>query len=95
MAGRGKGPDFVEALARGLDILAAFGVETIPPPPDSNFGGLRMSGKMLRVPLSGSISKPSAMRDCFAGSGTQKPVSYILSGFKMRRSRYSSSDSPE
>jgi IclR family pca regulon transcriptional regulator len=25
MAGRGKGPDFVEALARGLDILAAFG----------------------------------------------------------------------
>src|SRR5215211_5803993 len=25
MAGRGTGPDFVEALARGLDILAAFG----------------------------------------------------------------------
>lgn len=25
MAGRGKGPDFVEALARGLDVLAAFG----------------------------------------------------------------------
>jgi len=25
MAGRGNGPDFVEALARGLDILAAFG----------------------------------------------------------------------
>jgi IclR family pca regulon transcriptional regulator len=25
MAGRGSGPDFVEALARGLDILAAFG----------------------------------------------------------------------
>ncbi len=24
MAGRGRGPDFVEALARGLDILAAF-----------------------------------------------------------------------
>jgi IclR family pca regulon transcriptional regulator len=27
MAGRGKGPDFVEALARGLDILASFGVD--------------------------------------------------------------------
>jgi IclR family pca regulon transcriptional regulator len=27
MAGRGKGPDFVEALARGLDVLAAFGAE--------------------------------------------------------------------
>ena len=27
MAGRGNGPDFVEALARGLDILAAFGVD--------------------------------------------------------------------
>jgi IclR family pca regulon transcriptional regulator len=25
MAGRGRGPDFVEALARGLDILACFG----------------------------------------------------------------------
>jgi IclR family pca regulon transcriptional regulator len=25
MAGRGRGPDFVEALARGLDILASFG----------------------------------------------------------------------
>ena len=25
MAGRGAGPDFVEALARGLDVLAAFG----------------------------------------------------------------------
>ena len=25
MAGRGSGPDFVEALARGLDVLAAFG----------------------------------------------------------------------
>ena len=23
MAGRGHGPDFVEALARGLDVLAA------------------------------------------------------------------------
>jgi IclR family transcriptional regulator, pca regulon regulatory protein len=27
MAGRGRGPDFVEALARGLDILASFGVD--------------------------------------------------------------------
>jgi IclR family pca regulon transcriptional regulator len=27
MAGRGSGPDFVEALARGLDILASFNVE--------------------------------------------------------------------
>ena len=25
MAGRGTGPDFVEALARGLDVLAALG----------------------------------------------------------------------
>jgi IclR family pca regulon transcriptional regulator len=27
MAGRGHGPDFVEALARGLDIVAAFGAD--------------------------------------------------------------------
>src|SRR6478735_2563170 len=27
MAGRGTGPDFVEALARGLDVLACFDVD--------------------------------------------------------------------
>jgi IclR family transcriptional regulator, pca regulon regulatory protein len=27
MAGRGTGPDFVEALARGLDVLACFSAE--------------------------------------------------------------------
>ena len=27
MAGRGTGPDFVEALARGLDVLSGFGVD--------------------------------------------------------------------
>ncbi|MDX6299658.1 MAG: IclR family transcriptional regulator, pca regulon regulatory protein [Nocardioidaceae bacterium] len=27
MAGRGSGPDFVESLARGLDVLASFGAE--------------------------------------------------------------------
>ena len=27
MAGRGSGPDFVESLARGLDILACFGTD--------------------------------------------------------------------
>ncbi|MGR7023116.1 IclR family transcriptional regulator domain-containing protein [Geodermatophilus sp. URMC 62] len=27
MAGRGKGPDFVEALARGLDVLTCFGAD--------------------------------------------------------------------
>ena len=28
MAGRGAGPDFVEALARGLDVLACFGADS-------------------------------------------------------------------
>ena len=27
MAGRGSGPDFVESLARGLDVLACFGTD--------------------------------------------------------------------
>ena len=27
MAGRGEGPDFVEALARGLDVLQCFSAE--------------------------------------------------------------------
>ena len=27
MAGRGQGPDFVEALARGLDVLGCFGAD--------------------------------------------------------------------
>ena len=30
MAGRGAGPDFVEALARGLDVLTCFGLEGRP-----------------------------------------------------------------
>jgi len=27
MAGRGEGPEFIEALARGLDVLRAFGAD--------------------------------------------------------------------
>ena len=27
MAGRGEGPDFVESLARGLDVLQCFSAE--------------------------------------------------------------------
>ena len=30
MAGRGTGPDFVEALARGLDVLTCFDADHPP-----------------------------------------------------------------
>ena len=49
MAGRGHGPDFVEALARGLDILAAFG-------PDRR--GLSLS----EVASAAGLARPTARR---------------------------------
>ena len=49
MAGRGNGPDFVEALARGLDILASFG-------PDSR--GMSLS----EVAAAAGLPRPTARR---------------------------------
>jgi len=49
MAGRGRGPDFVEALARGLDVLACFG--------DSHRG---MS--LSEVAASAGLARPTARR---------------------------------
>jgi len=49
MAGRGRGPDFVEALARGLDILASFG--------DSQRG---MS--LTEVASAAGLARPTARR---------------------------------
>jgi IclR family pca regulon transcriptional regulator len=49
MAGRGRGPDFVEALARGLDILASFG--------DSHRG---MS--LSEVAAASGLARPTARR---------------------------------
>ena len=43
MAGRGTGPDFVESLARGLDILAwAIHPDAFPEPPKGRVA--RVSG---------------------------------------------------
>jgi len=50
MAGRGSGPDFVEALARGLDILASFG------PPDPR--GMSLS----EVAAASGLARPTARR---------------------------------
>jgi IclR family transcriptional regulator, pca regulon regulatory protein len=49
MAGRGRGPDFVEALARGLDILAAFGVE-------------HRSMSLTEVAVAANLARPTARR---------------------------------
>jgi IclR family pca regulon transcriptional regulator len=49
MAGRGKGPDFVEALARGLDILAAFGVD-------------RRGMSLSEVAAAAGLTRPTARR---------------------------------
>jgi IclR family transcriptional regulator, pca regulon regulatory protein len=49
MAGRGNGPDFVEALARGLDILAAFGAE-------------HRSMSLSEVATAAGLARPTARR---------------------------------
>jgi len=49
MAGRGHGPDFVEALARGLDILAAFGAE-------------HRSMSLSEVAAAAGLARPTARR---------------------------------
>ncbi|MGY1663628.1 IclR family transcriptional regulator C-terminal domain-containing protein [Geodermatophilus sp. SYSU D00705] len=49
MAGRGTGPDFVEALARGLDVIAAFGAE-------------RPSMSLTEVAAAAGLARPTARR---------------------------------
>ncbi len=49
MAGRGNGPDFVEALARGLDIIAAFGAE-------------HRSMSLSEVAAAAGLARPTARR---------------------------------
>src|SRR5262249_11009792 len=49
MAGRGSGPDFGEALARGLDILAAFGAE-------------HRSMSLSEVAAAAGLARPTARR---------------------------------
>jgi IclR family pca regulon transcriptional regulator len=49
MAGRGSGPDFVEALARGLDILAAFGAD-------------HRSMSLSEVAAAAGLARPTARR---------------------------------
>src|SRR3954464_13410682 len=49
MAGRGSGPDFVEALARGLDVLAAFGAD-------------RPAMSLTEVATAAGLARPTARR---------------------------------
>jgi IclR family transcriptional regulator, pca regulon regulatory protein len=49
MAGRGSGPDFVEALARGLDILAAFSAD-------------HRSMSLSEVAAAAGLARPTARR---------------------------------
>ena len=49
MAGRGRGPDFVEALARGLDILASFGAD-------------HRSMSLSEVATAAGLARPTARR---------------------------------
>ena len=49
MAGRGTGPDFVEALARGLDVLTCFGVE-------------RPQMTLAEIASATSLARPTARR---------------------------------
>ena len=52
MAGRGQGADFVEALARGLDVIASFSTEWP-----------QMS--LSEVAQATDLARPTARRLCF------------------------------
>src|SRR3712207_5310716 len=49
MAGRGTGPDFVEALARGLDVLSCFGAD-------------RPAMTLSEVAVAANLARPTARR---------------------------------
>jgi IclR family pca regulon transcriptional regulator len=49
MAGRGSGPDFVESLARGLDIVASF-------------GGVHRGMSLSEVAVATGLARPTARR---------------------------------
>src|ERR687894_130259 len=49
MAGRGSGPDFVEALARGLDVLSCFGAD-------------RPAMTLSEVAVAAGLARPTARR---------------------------------
>jgi IclR family transcriptional regulator, pca regulon regulatory protein len=57
MAGRGSGPDFVEALARGLDILAAFGQPSV-----SQHGSEHRGMSLSEVAATAGLARPTARR---------------------------------
>jgi IclR family transcriptional regulator, pca regulon regulatory protein len=57
MAGRGSGPDFVEALARGLDILAAFGQ-----PATGQRGSEHRGMSLSEVAARAGLARPTARR---------------------------------
>jgi IclR family pca regulon transcriptional regulator len=64
MAGRGSGPDFVESLARGLDILACFGAGQ-PNASQLNAGRLNASQRGLslsEVATATGLARPTARR---------------------------------
>ena len=54
MAGRGHGPDFVEALARGLDILASLGT--------GQHGADHRGMSLSEVATAASLARPTARR---------------------------------
>jgi IclR family pca regulon transcriptional regulator len=57
MAGRGSSPDFVEALARGLDILAAFGQ-----PVTGRHGSEHRGMSLSEVAAAAGLARPTARR---------------------------------
>lgn len=61
MAGRGSGPDFVEALARGLDILAAFGHPGTGQH-GSQHGSQHRGMSLSEVAAAAGLARPTARR---------------------------------
>ena len=69
MAGRGSGPDFVEALARGLDVLACFGAD-------------RPAMTLSEIAVAAALLVPRSVRATTEGAGPARssrgPLGLVL-----------------
>ena len=68
MAGRGQGPDFVEALARGLDVIACFDRER----PAMSLSDVAQATGLARPTPGGCCSPSRSSASCAPATGSSR-----------------------